>query len=144
MLIALYVEDIVLATNDLDILEKEKAHMKEQFEMDDRGEIHYGLGRSIKRNGAERIHGITQNGCLKDALKQVNMQYCKPVSTSMEMGIKYERLKDGEEQANVKDYHATIGSLRHAAIAIRPDISFAVRILSQYCFEPRTNTFKGS
>ena len=40
MLIALYVEDIVLATNDNAILEKEKCLLKDKFEMEDRGEIH--------------------------------------------------------------------------------------------------------
>ena len=50
MLMALYVDDLVLATNSCDMLEREKKEFKDHFEMEDQGEIHYCLGISIKRN----------------------------------------------------------------------------------------------
>ena len=43
MLIALYVNDIVLATNDTAMLKKEKDQLKKRFEIEDQGEIHYCL-----------------------------------------------------------------------------------------------------
>ena len=48
MIITLYVDDILLATNDVHMLKEEKAKLKQQLEMEDQGEVHYCLGMSIK------------------------------------------------------------------------------------------------
>ena len=40
MIIALYIDDTVLATNDKIMLEKEKSLLKERFGTEDRGELH--------------------------------------------------------------------------------------------------------
>ena len=60
MIIALYVDDILLATNDVEMLAAEKAKLKQQFEMEDQGEFHYCLGMSIKRDRAGRVLTINQ------------------------------------------------------------------------------------
>ena len=91
MLIALYVDDNVLATHDNAMLEKEKCLLKDKFEMEDRGEIHYSLGMSIKRDRATKIIMINQRAYLVNVLKRFHMFDCKSVSTPMEAGKK---LKD--------------------------------------------------
>ncbi len=143
MLIALSVDDIVLATNDRRMLEEEKTRLKDQFEMEDRGEIHYCLGMSIKRDRVAKVLHINQRAYLENVLKRFDMFNCKPVSTPMEVGKKYERLKDGEKSANLKEYQAAVGSLMYAAIATRPDISVAVGTLSQFMSNPGQEHFQG-
>ena len=142
MIIALYVDDMVLATNDTTMLEKEKSLMKERFEMEDRGEIHYCLGMSITRDRASRILTINQRAYLENILKRYQMFECKPVSTPMEIGKRFEKLKDGENTSQ-KEYQAAIGSLTYAAIATRPDISYAVGVLSQFMSCPGQVHFQG-
>ena len=141
MLIALYIDDILLAKNDAAMLEKEKCLLKDQFEMEDQGEIHYCLGMSIKRDRASKVLKISQKAYLENVLKRFHMFYCK--STPMEAVRKFERLKDGEKAANLKEYQAAIGSLIYAAIATRPDISFAVALLSQFMSSPGLEHFQG-
>ena len=143
MIIALYVDDIVLATNDTTMLEKEKSLLKERFEMEDRGEIHYCLGMSITRDRASKILKINQRAFLENVLKRFKMFECKPVSTPIEVGKRFEKLKDGENTTSQKEYQAAIGSLTYAAIATRPDISYAVGVLSQFMSCPGQVHFQG-
>ena len=98
MLVALYVDDIVLATNDNTMLESENRLLKEKFEMEDRGEIHYCLGMSIKRDRASKILKINQRAYLENVLKRFHMVDCKSVSTTMKVGKKFERLKMEKRQ----------------------------------------------
>lgn len=49
MLIALYVDDIVLATNDTAMLNMEENQLKERFQIEDEGDIDYCLGMCTKR-----------------------------------------------------------------------------------------------
>ena len=61
MLIALYVDDIVLATNDTTMLNKEQNQLMKRFEIEDQGEIHHCLGMCIKRDRSTKTMHIGQN-----------------------------------------------------------------------------------
>ena len=50
MIIAVYVDDFTLASDNLIRLEKEKKNPAEKCDMVDQGEINYILGMSITRN----------------------------------------------------------------------------------------------
>ena len=86
---------------------------------------------------------ISQRAYLENILKRFNTPNCQPVSTPMEVDKKYEKLKDGEQTADLKEYQSIIGPLMYPAIAIRPDISFSVGMLSQYKSNPGEEHFRG-
>ena len=58
MIIAVYADDIVLTSNDTEMLNAEKARLNEQFDMEDLGEIHYCLCMPVKRDRAAKITTI--------------------------------------------------------------------------------------
>jgi len=49
------------------------------------------------------------------------MADCKPVTTPLEQGKKYEKQPDDSESVKAKEYQAIIGCLIYAAVARRPD-----------------------
>ena len=51
---------------------------------------------------------ISQRAYLENVLKRFHMFDCKSLSTPMEAGEKFERLKDGEKATNLKEYQAAI------------------------------------
>ena len=130
MIIAVYVDDIGLASNDIEMLSAEKAQLNEQFDMEYLDEIHYCLGMSVKWDRASKITTINQKVYLENVLKRFGMSDCKPVSTPMELGKQFVKLDDGDNPVSMKEYQAAIGSLIYASIASRPDLSAAVGILS--------------
>ena len=143
MIIAVYVDDIVLASNDIEMLNAEKARLNEQFDMEDLGEIHYCLGMSVKRDRAAKITTINQKVYLENVLKRFGMSDCKPVSTPMEPGRQFVKLDDGDNPVNMKEYQAAIRSLIYASIASRPDLSAAVGILSRFMSNPGQEHWSG-
>ena len=50
MIIAVYMDNKVLASNSDELLESEKAKLNSEFEMEDRGLIHYCLGMLIQHD----------------------------------------------------------------------------------------------
>ena len=132
----LYVDDLIIASNDNNLLIDEKHKLSNRFEMEDQGEIHYCLGMSIKRNRDAGLLSINQNEYLANILKEFGMINCKSISTQMELGKKFAKLEDNESPLNTKHYQSLIGSLTYASIATRPDISSAVSILSQFMSKP--------
>jgi hypothetical protein len=59
----------------------------------------------------------------------------------MDPNVKLDLPKDRREKAldDITDYQAAVGSLMYAALATRPDISYAVAALSRYTSRPFTS-----
>ena len=136
LIIALYVDDIIVISNDKELLVVEKLKLRTRFEMEDLGEIKYLLGMTIKRDRANRTLSIDQHQYLKCVLARFGMSQCKPVATPLEPGKKFEKLPDDEEPVNLREFQAAVGSLIYASVATRPDIAAAVGVLSQYMSHP--------
>lgn len=138
LIISLYVDDLLLASDNLDELTKVKAELQTCFEMEDMGEASFALGIKITRDRAARTLTISQGAYILDVLNRFDMQNSRPVSTPMEAKRKLEPTTAATElDAPAKTrYQSAVGALLHAARATRPDISFAVTALSQFCKGP--------
>ena len=143
MIVAVYVDDVILASNNLDILKQEKKKLGNEFKMVDQGEVNFILGMSIKRDREEGILRIDQKAYLQSVLKRFGMDECKPVSSPMETGKVFEKAPKDTQPINLKDYQAAIGSLIYASIGTRPDISYSVGVLSQFMSNPVQEHWKG-
>ena len=136
LIIALYVDDTIIASNCNEMLKSAKKMLNEKFDMTDLGEAKSILGMSIKRNRTTGVLAIDQSAYLRSVLERFGMADCKPVSTPMEPGKHYEKTPDNEEGLETREFQALIGSLVYASIATRPDLSEAVGKLSQHMSRP--------
>ena len=132
VILAVYVDDIIPVSNDVEMLKAEKESPCKEFEMVDLREIHFILGMSNKRDRATRTLTISQGQYLKDLLKRFGMEECKPVSTLLESGKKFHKRADEEERCDKSIYQQAIGCLTYVSTATRPDIAAAVVTLSQF------------
>ena len=143
VILGVYVDDIIPVSNNPALLKVEKAALCERFEMIDQGEIHYLLGMSIKRDRECRTLTISQPNYLEKVLKKFGMENCKPVSTPLEPGRKFQQLSPSDEPFNVHTYQQAIGCLTYMSTATRPDIAAAVGVLSQYMSRPSKDHWMG-
>jgi inosine/xanthosine triphosphate pyrophosphatase family protein len=60
MFLVLYVDDLLLATNDMNMLREIKKILYRFFEMKDLGEVSYVLGLKIYRDRSQGILGLSQ------------------------------------------------------------------------------------
>ena len=84
LIISLYVDDLLLASDSLDELQKVKAELRSCFEMEDMGEASFALGIKITRDRAARTLTIIQGAYILDVLTRFNMQDLRPVSIPMD------------------------------------------------------------
>ena len=136
VILGVYVDDIIPVSNNPVLLKAEKAALCERFEMIDQGEIHYLLGMSIKRDRECRTLTISQANYVERVLRKFGMENCKPVSTPLDPGRKFQQLSQGDEPFNVQTYQQAIGCLTYVSTATRPDVAAAVGVLSQYMSRP--------
>ena len=143
IILALYVDDILIASSDNDMLQKEKQMLSQRYKMEDMGPDHHCLGVLIERNRDNKTLYVSQKAYLEDIITRFGMMDCKPVPTPIEPGRVYKRLSDDDTVFDKKKYQAAIGSLNYVMIATRPDICVAVGFLSQFMSNPSMDHWQG-
>ena len=141
MLIALYVDDLLLAAKTRTQISWMKNMLRERFDMKDLGEARVCLGLEITRNRDERKLWLSQQSYMEKIVERFGMNESKPVATPMEEpnspDERLELISDNEETATDVPYREAIGSLMYLMIGSRPDIAYAVGKLARFCENPK-------
>ncbi|CAN1158567.1 Retrovirus-related Pol polyprotein from transposon TNT 1-94 [Linum perenne] len=130
-ILIVYVDDIIITGNDNEEIKKLKSRLSSEFELKDLGEMKYFLGMEVARSCKGLI--ISQRKYVLDLLHETGMLGCKPADTPMQPNIQFSR-----EQVKLTDkgrYQQLVGKLIYLSHT-RPDIAFAVSIVSQFMNEP--------
>ena len=126
VIIALYVDDILLFSNNSEMLKREKLALAKRFDVEDL-----------------RTLSISQTKYLEGILKKFNMDKCKPVSTPLEAGRKFESLSEDDKPVDAKLFQMAIGCLTYAASISRSDLAAAVGVLSKFMAKPGKEHWQG-
>lgn len=126
VIVAVYVDDILIAYSQEKLEKFVKQKLAESFEIRDLGKINYCLGINFEIK--EDSISLCQTEYLKRMLQRFDMIDCKPVTTPMEPGLRLEKAKESKGNP----YRELIGSLMYAAVATRPDLMFCTSYLSQF------------
>ncbi|XP_041017106.1 uncharacterized mitochondrial protein AtMg00810-like [Juglans microcarpa x Juglans regia] len=128
-----YVDDIIVATNDLKAVSDLKEFLATKFKIKDLGCLKYFLGLEIARNptGIQ----ICQRKYTLDILNDVGLLGCKPSLIPMDPNIKLCK-DEGQLLDDPSEYRRMVGRLLYLTIT-RPDLSYSINILSQYMSSPR-------
>ena len=131
--IAVYVDDIVLAGPSDDKIAEVKQSISERFEVKDMGELKYFLGKQVIQEDGKVWIG--QPSYTENILKKFGMENCKPVATPADPNSKLTQA-DSENVPNQFEYQSVIGSSRYLSSVSRPDIAFAVSNVARYSSNP--------
>ena len=137
----LYVDDILLAYNDLGMLHEVKQSLSRYFDMKDLGEASFVLGIEIHRDTTRKVLGISQKAYIERILKRFSMHDCKSWDVPIAKGDKLSLAQSPEneverESMKAVPYASAVGSLMYAQVCTRPDIAFAVGVLGRFLSNP--------
>ena len=133
----IYVDDILVITNNTSMLNSVKNQISTAFETRDLGPATFFLGIDIIRDRTTKTIKLTQTRHTTDLLSKFNMEKSKPFDTPSSIAIKL--TADGEPlDTKEHPYSTLIGSLMYLASCTRPDIAQAVGALARYMSKPTT------
>ena len=143
VILAVYVDDMIPVSSDINLLNAEKASLCKRFEVIDQGEAHFILGMSIRRDRKNQTLSTGQPNYIESILKRFGMVSCKPVSTLLEAGRKFQKLIDDDDPFNVRVYQQAVGCLTYLSTVTRSDIAVAFYSLLKYMSSPGKNHWVG-
>ena len=141
LLLLLYVDDILIASNDINKLNEIKLKLKLEFEMSDMGEPKSFLGIEIHRDRQNRTMKLTLVSYIEKMLKRFGYSEMHPQRTPIVTSqVANRERRDREEIENKIEtsdvtrspYREVVGSLLYLANTVRPDIAYTVNVLSRH------------
>jgi len=158
LVLLVWVDDILLVGGRSAVQATRKI-LENTFTIRDMGPIAHFLGMRVTRDLRTKVISLDQSGYISQVLRRFQMDRGSGVSAPLDPGMSLLKrngrmttvveeegamrkegnlLRDDqiEEQVDQKEYQEIVGSLNYAAIATRPDISFAVGVLGRYASDP--------
>lgn len=132
VIIAIYVDDILLFYDNEKFRDEMKNKLKSEFLMKDMGPAKHCLGMRITRG--EGCIQLDQAEYTGNILNKFNMQDSHPMATPMELGISF---NDEGELPDDTPYQEAVGSLLYISQITRPDIAYAVGVVSRFNHNPK-------
>ena len=130
--VLVYVDDMILTASHSSLLTALKQYLHTQFHMKDLGALHYFLGLEITHSSTGIF--MCQKKYAQDLLTEMHMLHSKSLQLPMGTHVKLTNYK-GKKLASPDVFRRLIGKLIYLTIT-RPDIAFAVQVLSQFMHEP--------
>ena len=133
----LYVDDILLATNDLGQSSETKRFLSNNFDMKDMGETYYVIWIEILRDRPQGPLGLSPNAYINKVLERFIMDKSSASLVPIQKGDKFSLMqcpKNDLKRKQMEDipYASIVGSLIYAQTCTRLDISFVVGMFGRY------------
>jgi len=132
IILIIWVDDLVIAANDIHTINTVKEMLSTKFKMKDLGKLKHFLGIDFTQEKGEIKMG--QKKFITKILEKFGMNDCKPRSTPCEQKHNFD---DDGEAVDATQYREVVGSLIYLMTSTRPDLSWIVSKLSQYFSEPK-------
>lgn len=141
IILLLYVDDMLLVGKDVEKIKKLKKDLGKSFDMKDLGPAKKILGMEIKRDRKAKKLWLSQKKYIEQILKRFNMNNAKPVGTPFAGHFKLssKQCPSSEKEKNEMKsfpYSSAVGSLMYVMVCTRPDIAYAVGMVSRFLSNP--------
>nr|GEV16929.1 retrovirus-related Pol polyprotein from transposon TNT 1-94 [Tanacetum cinerariifolium] len=140
----LYVDDMLIACKSKVEIGSTKSLLKKKFNMKEVGKGNKILGMKIVRDRSRNIMRVSQSGYVSKILNNFRIDNGKsvkmPLGGHFKLSLKDCLVRDCDvERMSKMPYKNAVGSLMYLMVCTRPDISYAVSVVSRYLANPRKN-----
>jgi hypothetical protein len=132
-ILAVYVDDIVITGDDIEEIKCLKEKLGKAFEVKDLGPLCYFLGIEVARSSKGIV--LSQRKYVLDLLTETGMLGCRPCSSPIDKN--HQICAESGDSVDRETYQRIVGRLIYLCHT-RPDISYAVSVVSRYMHDPRT------
>ena len=134
IIVIIWVDDIIVASNDNEMISKMKLALKDKFQMKDLGRISNFLGIDFKF-GKSTI-SINQTKSIRKMWQRFDMLDSKVKSIPCDQSVSNMSNHDSKDLENPRLYKEIVGSLIYIMTCTRPDLCYTVSKLSQFMHKP--------
>nr|GEX68753.1 retrotransposon protein, putative, Ty1-copia subclass [Tanacetum cinerariifolium] len=142
--LSLYVDDMLIACKSKAEIGFTKSLLKKEFDMKELREANKILGMEIFRDRSRKILRVSQSGYVSKILNNFRIDNGKlvkmPLGGHFKLPLKDFPVRDCDvERMSKVPYANAVGSLTYLMVCTRPDIMYAISVVSRYLANPGKN-----
>lgn len=145
-LVALIVVDnCLMATDDEELRQDFLKFLREEYTVTDDGELDYFLGVGFDKQ-QDGSWVATQTAYIERCVDKFGLRNAKPSLVPMErtFTVTQEMINENATPEEIQRFQSIMGCLVYASIWTRPDIAYAVNVLSRYLTRPSNALWKAA
>ena len=136
-----YTDDVFGASTTDEEIKRRKDEMGKEWEIKDVGETEYFLGTRVQQDLDRGIIRLTQRPYWEHVINRFDLAHITPRNTPLPTGIVLDNNMSPKTDSEKKDmatkqFRPILGSVMWGQLATRPDLSFAVSLLSRFQANP--------
>jgi hypothetical protein len=133
-----YVDDILMLTPDKQMAHNCTEELKRKLHISDQGPVNYFLGIRIFHDTAKKRYELDQEALIDRICARHLPESAKPSLVPMATGLQLVACEPTNQPSKeyTSEYQQIIGGLLHLSRCTRPDIAFAVSLLSRFASRP--------
>ncbi|KAF1313386.1 Integrase catalytic core protein, partial [Globisporangium splendens] len=140
-LLCLYVDDMLIASNDQAMIAGVKQAISKRFKIKDLGQARFILGIEVHHDISAKTLSISQKSYIDSVIERFGQTNAAPSLTPIDPSTHLSKGDEAQSEADraemeTKPYRSLIGSLMYLACGTRPDIAVAVARLSRFLENP--------
>ena len=141
LILLLYVDDMLIVGRDPKKIESLKKALSKSFTMKDMGLTKQIPGIHIVRDWMKKLLWLSQEKYVTKVLQRFNMADAKPVVSTLPANCKLSGKHSPKTKAEKSEmmkvpYASVFGSLMYAMVCTRPDIGYAIGVVSRFMSNP--------
>jgi transposase InsO family protein len=137
LILSVYVDDMLMV-GSRNLIDDLKKRLTARFDMHDLGQASFYLGMQLQFDGG--FVYLSQHAYVEKVLERFGMSEVRPIGTPMDVkDFKKKMVRrslSGEEACDKALYQSKLGSVMYLMTSTRPDICFAVGVLSRFSSDP--------
>ncbi|KAM1278709.1 hypothetical protein ACFX2J_030693 [Malus domestica] len=137
LVVLIFVDDLIVTGDNMSEINTLKQYLNNKFAIKDLGTLKYFLG--IEMAHSHKSFFLNQRKYVMDLLHEAKMTDCKLARTSLDSNLKLKT--HGDLVPNLSYYQRMVSKLIYLIIT-RPEISYAVSIVSQFMHSPSMDHLK--
>ena len=140
-IIALYVDDLLIAGTTLDTIDRVKQELKDNYEMKDLGRAHHLLGCEVNHDESTGTTYLSQYQFTKTAVEKFLSADSEMMDTPCDPSVNLSKTmcpESAQEKGEMQQipYRQAVGTLLWLSLGTRPDISYAVSQVAKFNENP--------
>ncbi|CAN0014644.1 unnamed protein product, partial [Choristocarpus tenellus] len=134
--------DYPLVAGKIDFLIWVRSRIREQFSIEDFGDIEYYMGCEISRDKNAQTVTISQTRYIKSVCQRFGMDGAKKRSIPHDLSRALDKSENNRSVDESTPYREAVGSLMWAYVSTRLDIANTVREVAKYSSNPKVTHWR--
>ena len=141
LILCIHVDDLAVTANDTETFDAFYRQLKEEFLVNDMGDLSWYLGCAFEREKMEGVMKMTQTSFVDSPVDRFDIQHKTQTPTSVGFDLGPKRIHEKED---VWPYKQAVGDLLWISGMTRPDIASAVRAVARHAHNPAARHCKAA